>query len=548
MAVLRMARPTTRANTANVQFRRVIPADIRRALAKLPDAYRPRGWGKAEITISTGTADRRTGAAEHARIAADVEERFAKLRAGTMRLSQKDATALAGEMYRAFADGAEDDPGTVEQWRGVQKMNADAKAGRFGVAALMIGEEASRRHAMEERFGIWADGTLASKCIVTDPESRWRLVEALADAMNDAAARLERNAGGDYTPDPKAARFPAWADPRAARGPSDSRGKLTLADLFDRWRKHPEQAGQAAHTVSRYEGVISALATFLNNPDARAVTNDDVHRYVEARMSPDAKPKPLEPRVVRDVHKAAISSVFKWAVAKKHVATNPAADITIKVPKKRSLRPKDATADEARTIADACIAIPNDAVAGTFDAAKRWCILIAIYTGARIGEVTQLRREDVTETKHGLMMRITPEAGTVKSGEYRDVPLHSRIANLGFGDFVAAAADGPLFYPHGERRNAQAVTPQSELVARQLATWSRENGLGDPLLTRPLHALRHRFRTEASRAGIAAEYVRAIAGWSQGSDMSSRYGQFPVEVLRREISKLRPESVEGRGE
>jgi hypothetical protein len=57
--VLQMARPTTRKGTANVTFRKRIPADVKRILDRLPAAYRLRGWGKDEIVITLGTADRR---------------------------------------------------------------------------------------------------------------------------------------------------------------------------------------------------------------------------------------------------------------------------------------------------------------------------------------------------------------------------------------------------------------------------------------------------------------------------------------------------------
>jgi hypothetical protein len=43
-------------------------------------------------------------------------------------------------------------------------------------------------------------------------------------------------------------------------------------------------------------------------------------------------------------------------------------------------------------------------------------------------------------------MRITADAGTVKAGGYRDVPLHPQLVDLGFTDFVNASPDGPLFY------------------------------------------------------------------------------------------------------
>jgi hypothetical protein len=116
MAVIRMARPTLRKGTRNGQFRMAIPAAIQRILDSLPEAYRPKGWGETEITLTLGTADGRQMGREHAKIRSEVEARFASLRAGTRPLSQKDAAALAWESYRDLAEGGGDNPGSPEVW------------------------------------------------------------------------------------------------------------------------------------------------------------------------------------------------------------------------------------------------------------------------------------------------------------------------------------------------------------------------------------------------------------------------------------------------
>ena len=108
-------------------------------------------------------------------------------------MSQKDAVALAGEAYRAFAEAGEDDPGSPETWRRTIKMNTEARAlGKYGRGPLLIGEQAQRQRSMEDRFGGMADAILATKCLVTDAESRWKLVEALASALDDASSKLVR--------------------------------------------------------------------------------------------------------------------------------------------------------------------------------------------------------------------------------------------------------------------------------------------------------------------------------------------------------------------
>jgi integrase len=166
--------------------------------------------------------------------------------------------------------------------------------------------------------------------------------------------------------------------------------------------------------------------------------------------------------------------------------------------------------------------------------------------GSRIGEVTQLRREDVTEDEGVPVLHITPEAGTVKARGDRYVPIHPRLVELGFLTFVESApSKGPLFFDPAIRRDKDAVTPQSQLVATKLGLWVRGNGLSDPKLRHPQHALRHRFMTSCRRAGIEEQYVEQIVGHSSGR-MNRQYGGFSPSVLYREIRKLTPDIVEGR--
>lgn len=132
--VLRMACPTKRPGSDNWYFRRKIPADVQAILERLPKAQRPRNWYGAEIMISLRTADRAAAKARCPEVAADVEKQIAGLRAGPKPLSTKQIAALAGELYRGFSEGLEDNPVlSPEKWREVAKFN---EAIRDGAAAL----------------------------------------------------------------------------------------------------------------------------------------------------------------------------------------------------------------------------------------------------------------------------------------------------------------------------------------------------------------------------------------------------------------------------
>ncbi|MEP2718406.1 hypothetical protein [Pseudophaeobacter sp.] len=67
-------------------------------------------------------------------------------------------------------------------------------------------------------------------------------------------------------------------------------------------------------------------------------------------------------------------------------------------------------------------------------------------TGARAGEITQLRKEDLTVVSGTPKLTITPEAGSVKAGMYREVPVHPHLQEVGLIDFIGSAKSGYLFH------------------------------------------------------------------------------------------------------
>jgi integrase len=544
--VFKMTRPSKRSGTKNAQYTGRIPADVIRILDGLPASYRLKGWGKDRITISTGTSDRRAAAVQFSRISAEVEERYAQLRAGLHSLTQKQTVALAGTIYKGLTEAMEDNPGKSEMWSGVLMENLLARAGKLGTGPLLIGAEAKRKASMEIRFGRMTDDVLAREGLIVDEPSRIRVMEQVAFALDQAAIRLQSNAEGDYRPDSVAERFPVWENP-ASPAARKKTAKLPLMKFFEEWAEHPEQQEQARRTVLKYRAVFKALDEFLKHPEAPSVAVADIRRFTDHRMVELGN----APRTVRDVYKAAISSVFNWGVGKGRVAINPAAGVAIKVKKMVSLRSKELTDAESSALVAQCLGVPVDSAAKSIDAARRWCPMICMYTGARIGEVAQLRVEDVRFEDGIHFLRITPDAGTVKNRKYRDVPLHARLLEVGLLEFVRKAGDGPLFYDPAKRRQVrggradEVKAPQTEVVAAGIVEWVRKKSLPDPELKKPLHGIRHRFITVARQMGIDPQYIEAITG-HVATGQNSQYGSFDRRTLARELGKLEPASVEGR--
>ena len=167
-------------------------------------------------------------------------------------------------------------------------------------------------------------------------------------------------------------------------------------------------------------------------------------------------------------------------------------------------------------------------------AAKKWTPFLCAYTGARIAEMTQLRKEDVREHNGIRYLRITPEAGSVKTSEYRDVPLHRHLIELGFLDFVEASANGPLFYAEGGTRGGKRHP--SKNVADQVAEWVRGLGIVPPGV-KPNHAWRHRLKTVGREIGVDPRVLDAIQGHAART-AGDDYGDVTLKARAVTIEKF----------
>ena len=92
-------------------------------------------------------------------------------------------------------------------------------------------------------------------------------------------------------------------------------------------------------------------------------------------------------------------------------------------------------------------------------------------------------------------LRITPEAGTIKTGMFREVPIHAQLIELGFLNFVKGAGDGPLFYQLGKSGDARKSIG---FTNQKLGKWVRTLGVSDEDVA-PNHGWRHAVQERLSR-------------------------------------------------
>jgi len=465
--LFRLVRPLKRPGSSIPQFVQRIPADVRSRAVGVTLAI-PVGSATVQRTISATTESVRLSLQtrepaeakiRQATIASYLETVWRALRQPeAVSLTNREATALAGELYRAWA-GGEGCEKTIAieltpQGNWVPATVTPEEEGVYFKSAakhLATIRERADSQGLEPALGAIVDSLLLAKGIAgVDDNSRLILLQAFHLALRDALELRERNAGGDYSPDPKAERFPEWARPNAAASPQSP--KASLKGMLEEWWREAQATGRKPSTYDSYRNTMAAFAAFLKHDDAGRVTPEDVLRFKDHRLATinPRNGKPISARTVNDSDLSGLKTVFEWAVRNRKMAANPAKGVTIKVGKRQKLRSKGLTDAEAIAILTVAAAHDVGREQPQTRAAKRWVPWLLAYTGARLGEIAQLRKQDLTQEGSHWAVTITPDAGTVKTNEARTVVLHEHLVELGFCAFVSAAPAGHLFLKPGK--------------------------------------------------------------------------------------------------
>ena len=305
---------------------------------------------------------------------------------------------------------------------------------------------------------------LASAGVALNKSAYALFVDAVSDNLPQAMSLLERRANGDYSRDDTPDSFPLFTD-----GPSRGTG-LNCWELFGGYVNATKRAPQ---TVSRWRAVFLRMQKVFADVPADAISEDRARAWIAGLVTEERSAY-----TVREVWLSASRTVFGWGVKKKHINKNPFADVHVDVPKKIRLRETKAFRDdEVAVILRAALAYSD--LQTMQERARRWVPWLCAYSGARAGEITQMRGADVQKRSGFYVMIITPEAGSTKTHTARVVPIHEHLIEQGFIEFVRRSANGPLFYNprKDEPDQADPLKPRRSRAATtraHLSDWVRE--------------------------------------------------------------------------
>jgi integrase len=478
-----------------------------------------------EIKLSLQTSDPSLVKTRQAVIAAYLESMWQSLRKGPTKLTHKQVVALSGEIYHLWVNSLEDNPVNPDFWSRI--INTNESAINAGKNSLAINPDAYEMKRLEDRFGGFSDGLLANHGLVVDDHSRANLLRQVAKAMTEAAYKIKKFAEGDYSPDQSGNRFPKWEASKEQT--TTKQTGVSLKGLLDGWWKEAQTAGTTESTRDTYSRTIKYFCTFIKHDDASKITTEDIIAYKDHRLH-EANPKTgktAAPKTVKDGDLAALKSILGWGMNNKKITSNPAQGVTLKIGKRVRTRLNYFSIDERNAILQLAKNYkPSGREGQKQTAAKRWIPWMCAYSGARVGEIIQLRKQDIREEEGHWIYIITPEAGTQKTKEARIVPIHSHLIDEGFINFVAASDEGYIFL---NAKTGDNIKGKLNAMKNRLSEFIR-TVVPDPNIA-PNHGWRHTFKTLAREVeGNDPKVLDDIVGHGHGNE-GAKYGASTIKAM-----------------
>lgn len=368
---------------------------------------------------------------------------------------------------------------------------------------------------------------LASEGIALKPTAYALFVDAVSDDLLAAFSLLEKRANGDYSRDETPDTFPAFRDSHA---PASG---VSCWDLFE---AYVHAVKPAPTTVTRWRAVFLAMQQRFAEVGADGITEDAARAWIHGQITEERQAS-----TVREVWLSASRTVFGWARVHKRIRQNPFKEVKVDVPRKAQKREdgRSFTTEEASTILKGSLTYQKPAT--PTERARRWVPWLCAYSGARSGEITQLRGVDIENREDVYVMKITPDAGTTKTRQTRTVPLHEHLITQGLIDMVEQVGQGALFYNDKtvRKQSSDPLKPSRSRAATtraHLGTWVRGLGVDDPDIS-PNHSWRHLFKWIGDEIGMPEKFNDAITG-HVAPTQGRKYAPPKVSTLADALAKF----------
>lgn len=442
----------------------------------------PSDWrsiiGKNEVLLTLGTGDRRIANMTAPRVVADTLAEWRKLAGeASINTTQSDPQRVA--VHVAFDQMLEAMEGRRKAWPTDDAGYSERIAQREADLRKMM------RRLQDGDLSQWqevADRTISARKLPISKASEEyaAFVRGIAEANVDAVGVFVRKALGDLDAAPRS----AIVREAKARDAAKAKSGESLLELFELWAEEMlAKSAKRPDTVNQDRKVITQFAEFVGaDRDVRSITPIEVADYRDTMRklppkwmskkelraldmrSAAAKARELDlPRMAFtnvNKHLSTLSPLFKWLGRQPKWAglANPCTGLFFSKVKGKKPRPPFTTEELNKILGSPLFtgfkAQGEEHVAGSLRAGdwRYWIPIVAMFTGARIGEVAQLRLGDVRLERGVWFIHIEHDGigRSTKSGKSRPAAVHSKLIELGFLSFreqQLVAAGGNLDMP-----------------------------------------------------------------------------------------------------
>lgn len=431
-------------------------------------------------------------------------------------LSRELAAPLARNFFRQMMDSLDIEPPFTDEDRTSARRELED---RYAV----LTQPSDRDEVRGEQ--IWVLNEAGLRADYLDPAClalRNYLQRALAQLTAVRLARLDGNYHDQITDalfqfgDP----VPQPTKPEAL---TTSSCTAVDPDLIDRWAK---ERGVAAKGVDKHRAVVRWFVERGGPPSAEAVTRQHVLAFKDRMIDEGVTAANANAKL------SCLRTLLGFAVQNGYLNLNPAAGISVRDKDRDRRKRKEFSPAALQAIFSSPVYASGARPTQGRGEAAFWIPLIALFTGARLEEIAQLRPQDfrreryvdeIGETHDAWVIDIAQTEGTATKNASSDrrVPVHPQLETLGLvchAETMKAAGHERLFPDLRPNKYGQ-------LGAKWGEWWSRYKrdtcGVAD--LGMVFHSFRHTFKQYARHVGMIEGVQRQIMGHSPG-DTADGYG------------------------
>jgi len=343
---------------------------------------------------------------------------------------------------------------------------------------------------------------------------------ALKDILGDAKLDVE-NAKRAL------AMRPAVRPEEAAILPRPSQSSPALSTSFDDliagWERDRSPQGR---TVVAHRAVAQWFVDRTGVSSVQMATADHVRAFRARLIEEGQTPANIKTKLSR------LRTLFRYACGEGIISDNPAEDIRSPADKRPGKARLPWSADDLNTLFSGPVHAAGARPTQGRGAAAYWLPLLALFSGARLEELAQLRRGDIKELPYevdeatdGLAWAIDINAGpdgknhVKNAGSIRVIPLHPTLIQLGFLTYAQTSSDPlallfPQLKPNGDGRHG---AKWGEWFGR----YRRELGLNDD--RKVFHSFRHTFKDCCRKSRVNDRAQRQLMGHAP-VDVADTYG------------------------